>query len=442
MEGRERGERPKTDVRIRKRSARPLESSRLPEPSPPPAAAPPEAGQERPVFGASETLLEDPEDGWQVAPDQRAVIEPEPGKDPALPDALRAGRERPVLAAAELEPVDLAVEHAPDEVFEHPASPVSGELRVEVVARAGGRDLGDKLRGSLDIVVLRDPRPASVVGEDEEADIRLWLVVQVEAHGRVAAQIDPWRPQVVGTEPEMQIPMRLSVLALLDRRGQVHHPFNQLGLLQLRHGVVPALELVPAQPVSVLEGRNGRRGSSLPRRPRDDLSHASHFLSDQHTPRCRSGHLPTRDESRSPRAPWTANHLPRSFHREVTKWKAGNAASVRKRTSASGSGRRGRWRVHGSRNRHRRRRPRRPRRARNARCSGLRRPFSRTLRTAGRSLRISERSSSQSPGKTRLFRMPFGPAGSGRYSPRRSSNQSISRSSTRQTRYSSTPLRR
>ena len=52
--------------------------------------------------------------------------------------------------------------------------------------------------------------------------------------------------------------MGLTVHPMTDRRGHVDFSFDQLGLLETRHGVVTPFELVATQSVAILERRNVR----------------------------------------------------------------------------------------------------------------------------------------------------------------------------------------
>ncbi len=78
----------------------------------------------------------------------------------------------------------------------------------------------------------------------------------------------------------------------------------------------------------------------------------------------------------------------------------------------------------------------------NAACSGLANPCCAMRLTAARSPRTSAAASSHSPGRTSLRYTPSAPGARRSYWSPRSTNQSISRSGTRQIRHSRTPCRR
>ena len=111
------------------------------------------------MLWALQTLVQDGEDLCQVTGQKRGRIEPEAGEDRAAEDPIRRERHRLVSALAKDEPVDLPVEHAPDDVFADAIAAIDVSFSCEVVAGAAGGDLGDKLGRALDVIVFADRVP-------------------------------------------------------------------------------------------------------------------------------------------------------------------------------------------------------------------------------------------------------------------------------------------
>jgi hypothetical protein len=101
--------------------------------------------------------------------------------------ARLVGRQRPVGALLQNEPVDPLVLDLPDDVLLHPAPPVDPFLVVQVVRCATMSHLYNQLRRAFNVVVLTDSRLPTRLLVDSEQGIRLRLVVQVKANRGVVA---------------------------------------------------------------------------------------------------------------------------------------------------------------------------------------------------------------------------------------------------------------
>ena len=96
--------------------------------------------------------------GGEIVLENGVDIQTEPGEHLAVKQSGRVGLQWPVGAVDELEPVDTALQGAPDQVLPHAVAPVRMELVVQIVGRAAGCNLGDQLRRAFDVVVIAQPR--------------------------------------------------------------------------------------------------------------------------------------------------------------------------------------------------------------------------------------------------------------------------------------------
>ncbi len=71
------------------------------------------------------------------------------------------------------EPVELSLQHLPDDVFEDTVPEVSLFLDAQVVASARGGNFNGQLGRAFDVSLFADPRPTSVFRLDEERAIGL-----------------------------------------------------------------------------------------------------------------------------------------------------------------------------------------------------------------------------------------------------------------------------
>ena len=203
-----------------------------------------------------QTFLNDGKDAGQVMIPQRDRIEPETREYCAAIKAVYRESHRLVAPLAEHEPVDLAVEHAPDNVFADAIAAVNLELDAEIVAGTTGSNLGHHVRRAFHVIVGADSCLAAALRLDEEKRVRLGLVVEIEADAAVVSALDTGSSRLVVTQPITDVQVRSTVSPLSYRRWHVDDPFDQLGFLQLRHRLVPALKLGAGQPIAVFEFRD------------------------------------------------------------------------------------------------------------------------------------------------------------------------------------------
>src|SRR5262245_34915546 len=100
------------------------------------------------------TLLDDVEHFGELRVHQRLHVEPQSWKPAATVDAIFA-RQPHELLAFENEPVDLAIQNAPDDVFLDPIASIGFELRVEIMAYAAGRDFADPFGSADDVAAFK-----------------------------------------------------------------------------------------------------------------------------------------------------------------------------------------------------------------------------------------------------------------------------------------------
>ena len=103
------------------------------------------------------------------------------------------------LAIHEREPVDLAVERSPDDVFEDAVSGICVALRVQVVADAAGGDFGDEFGSAVDVVVL--VVAGSAAARDAQHHVWLGFVGVVEANRGVVGDFYSRRVPRIECEP-------------------------------------------------------------------------------------------------------------------------------------------------------------------------------------------------------------------------------------------------
>ena len=136
-------------------------------------------------------------DALRVTAHQGRRVEPEAGKDLAAVEAGVVERQTNEFAFPQYEPIDLPIEHAPDDVLPYAIAAINVELGVQVVAGTACRDLGDELRGVFKVVVGGDSRLAAMIRVDEKDRVGLRLVVQVEANAGVVGTDDAGRGDFV-----------------------------------------------------------------------------------------------------------------------------------------------------------------------------------------------------------------------------------------------------
>ena len=149
------------------------------------------------VLTAGQAALESCLDALSVTAHQGRRVEPKAGKDLATVETGVVERQTNEFAVPQHEPIDLPIEHAPDDVFPHAIAAINVEFGVQVVAGTACRNLGDELGGVFDVVVGGDPRLAAMVRVDEKDRVGLRLVVQVQANARVVGTDDAWSGRFV-----------------------------------------------------------------------------------------------------------------------------------------------------------------------------------------------------------------------------------------------------
>ena len=130
------------------------------------------------------------------------------------------------------------------------------ELLAQIDADAAGRHLGDEIRRPFDVVILADPDLSTPLRPDEQEGVRLGFVVQIQADASVISGLDSRGVRLVVSQPGDEPGVRVTMPRLSDRRGHVDLSFDQLGLLEVRHRIVAAFELVTRQAVAILQRRD------------------------------------------------------------------------------------------------------------------------------------------------------------------------------------------
>ena len=87
------------------------------------------------------------------------------------------------------------------------------------------------------------------------------LVIEIQADTAVVAKIHSRCACGVEPDPRHQLAMRFAMLSVSYGGTQINLPFDQLGLLDVGHGLVSTLELGAGQAVAILEW--GDRASGI-----------------------------------------------------------------------------------------------------------------------------------------------------------------------------------
>ena len=165
------------------------------------------------MFLAGQAVLENCLHAWGVAAHQGRRIEPEARKNLASIETGVVNGRANEFAVSQDEPIDLLIEHAPDDVFLHAIPAIDIKLGVEVVTGAARSHLSDELWRSFKVVISGDSRLAAVIRIDEEYGIRLWLVVEVQAHARVVGNNHARSRRFVDSQPSYEMGMGSAVSA-------------------------------------------------------------------------------------------------------------------------------------------------------------------------------------------------------------------------------------
>ncbi len=125
------------------------------------------------MLGGIEPLLDDGQHGGEVAAQEGGRVEPQPRKDRAAQGAVSSEGDGLVAVLPQDEPVDLSIEHTPDDILVNAVAPVGLSLIVQVVADAAGGDLGDQVGGADDVAFLIELDLPAMFGLDEQEAIGL-----------------------------------------------------------------------------------------------------------------------------------------------------------------------------------------------------------------------------------------------------------------------------
>ena len=131
---------------------------------------------------------------------------------------------------------------------------------MQVVAVAADGDFRDQFRRAADVFAIVT-RLAAKLRDYTEIDVRLRLVVPIEADGSVVATLDAGRGDAICAQPCYQIKMRATMFSG-NGRWHIDLSLNKLRLLDIGHGRIAPLEL-------------GRASSDLPRKAAEPLRLAS-----------------------------------------------------------------------------------------------------------------------------------------------------------------------
>src|SRR5438874_2446935 len=85
-------------------------------------------------MGGLQTTPDGVEHGAQVTAYERSGIEPQTWEDLAAVQPFSIQRQTLILPGAQHEPIDLLIQHAPDDVFTYPIAAIDAELGVQVIA--------------------------------------------------------------------------------------------------------------------------------------------------------------------------------------------------------------------------------------------------------------------------------------------------------------------
>src|SRR5208337_3842410 len=121
------------------------------------------------------------------------------------------------------------VRDAPNKVFPNAIALVGMELVVQIVADAAGRNLGNQLGWSGNVLAII-PRLSAILRRDTKKGVRLRFVFQVEADGSVVTTLHPRRGDAIKAQKSDDIEMWAGVIDSNGRR-HMHNPFNQFCFL-------------------------------------------------------------------------------------------------------------------------------------------------------------------------------------------------------------------
>src|SRR5208282_1973198 len=168
----------------------------------------PQAGGESRVLRGVQAALEHVQQRIEIVTHECGRVQPEAGKHRAAQGPIFGRGEPFVPSLMQDEPVDLALEDAPDEVLADTVALVRLEFLVQVVTLAAGGDFGDEIGRSVDVVIRVDLDLTTRLGLDKKNGVGLGHVAQVQAHTGVITELDSGRPRSVKEEPTDQTRVR------------------------------------------------------------------------------------------------------------------------------------------------------------------------------------------------------------------------------------------
>src|SRR5262249_53360283 len=154
--------------------------------------------------------------------------------------SLAVGLDRP--PGSKMEPVNLPLLDAENEVFHHARLAVVVALLVQVNVTAAVSNLGHKFGGSNQVVVLVRLRLAAPCGQDPQGQVRLRLLVLIEDCGGVVQSLDPGSRRLVAPEQATKF-QAMNAMRRPERRGHLDPSSNEFRLDILWIGSVAAVEL-------------------------------------------------------------------------------------------------------------------------------------------------------------------------------------------------------
>src|SRR5438034_8629055 len=122
-----------------------------------------------------QALLQDGQKALAVAAKQRFGIEPQAGKYIGAVDAVRTKRQLTKLAAATNKPVNKLLPQCDHQIFTDTGFLVVLLLGMEINGFGALTDLGDQLRGAVEITLLILPSLSAALGKYEKAAVGLRL---------------------------------------------------------------------------------------------------------------------------------------------------------------------------------------------------------------------------------------------------------------------------
>lgn len=108
----------------------------------------------------------------------------------AAAQATLFGLDGSVFVVLQREPVDLAIEHAPEQIFRHPGAAIADELLPRIARDTARGDFDDQLRRTGKVTVLINGRFAAMCGIEKKHCIGLRHIIGIQANGDVRCRGD------------------------------------------------------------------------------------------------------------------------------------------------------------------------------------------------------------------------------------------------------------